>query len=88
MFIVETGVKGATRISYTAFESRDDAERRADRWRASNSIGSYYAHVHEYPEPLVWETPSAYMHRTNLNIPAGAWRVLVEATVEAKNESR
>lgn len=44
-FIVETTVKGATRINRREFDTRDEAEAFAARWRRSNSTGDYLAYV-------------------------------------------
>ena len=48
VYIVEMGVKGASRIVENRFDSQDEAVARAVRWASSNSIGSYWAEVVEY----------------------------------------
>jgi hypothetical protein len=46
-YLVETSVKGASRINTTHFDTLAQAEAFAARWRRSNSIGSYVAYVSE-----------------------------------------
>lgn len=45
MFKVEFMVKGASRIIVKEYETEGEALAAADRWRRSNSIGSYVAYV-------------------------------------------
>jgi hypothetical protein len=45
LYEVETGVKGATRITTRRYATEEEATARAKRWAASNSIGSYWAEV-------------------------------------------
>lgn len=53
-FVVERGVKGAMRINHDYYQTREEAEAKAARWRASNSIGSYWAEVYDLEDgPLV-----------------------------------
>lgn len=42
---VETGIRGATRITTREFESAEAAMARAERWAQSNSQGHYWAEV-------------------------------------------
>ena len=44
---VKTGVKGAMRVNSRTFDTLEEAEAWAARWRRSNSIGSYWAKVVE-----------------------------------------
>ena len=39
------GVKGSHRIHTATFKTKKEADERAERWRQSNSIGSYWAQV-------------------------------------------
>ena len=43
--VVQSGVKGASRITTTKFADRADAEAFVARVRRSNSIGSYWAQI-------------------------------------------
>ena len=45
MFKVDFMVKGASRIITKEYATEVEANAAADRWRRSNSIGSYVAHV-------------------------------------------
>jgi len=45
MYTVEFMVKGAVRIITKQYSSLSEAAQAAARWRSSNSIGSYVAHV-------------------------------------------
>jgi hypothetical protein len=47
MYVVETSVKGATRINRREFATHAEAEAFAARWRRSNSTGDYVAYVSE-----------------------------------------
>lgn len=49
MYKVEYMVKGAYRIIVKHFDTKEEALASAERWRRSNSIGSYVAFV-EYVE--------------------------------------
>lgn len=50
MFKVEMGVKGAYKVITKHYDTREEADARADRWRRSNSIGSYWATVNQVPD--------------------------------------
>lgn len=45
MWQVTLGVKGASRTTVVIFKTKKEADERAERWRRSNSIGSYWAKV-------------------------------------------
>lgn len=47
LFTVTTGVRGAHRVTVRHFDTYEDALARAERWAASNSVGSYFALIHE-----------------------------------------
>jgi len=43
--VVEFGVAGAWRIVRRVYDTLEEAEARAARWRSSNSTGEYWAEV-------------------------------------------